>query len=147
VFLGARPGRALVAHVLFPSLVVSASVAVSAVVVALAAGLSGNGVAAALALVVTSAAVVCCAGMSARRGGRLPHDVLITAVSSDPSGGGLVLLGWLLLWPAVAVIVVYVPVRAIGVHSTVAHVVVSVGLGLAAVAAALLAQQRDPPDV
>jgi len=42
---------------------------------------------------------------------------------------------------------VYVPVRAISVHSTVAHVVVSVGLGLAAVAAALLAQQRDPPDV
>ena len=147
VFLGARPGRALVAHVLFPSLVVSASVAVSAIVVALAAGLSGSGVAAALALVVTSAAVVCCAGMSARRGGRLPHDVLITAVSSDPSGGGLVLLGWLLLWPAVAVAVVYVPVRAISVHSTVAHVVVSVGLGLAAVAAALLAQQRDPPDV
>jgi hypothetical protein len=146
VFLGARPGRALVAHVLLPSLVVSASVAVSAVVVAVFGGLSANGVAAALALVVTSAAVVCCAGMSARRGGRLPHDVLISAVGTDPSGGGLVLLGWLLLWPAVAVAVVYVPVRAIRVHSTVAHAAVSVGVGVAAVAAALLAQQRDPAD-
>jgi hypothetical protein len=147
VFLGTRPGRALVAHVLVPSLVVSASVAVSAVVVGLAAGLSGSGVAAALALVVTSAAVVSCAGMSARRGGRLPHDVLISAVGTDPSGGGLVLLGWLLLWPAVAVAVVYIPVRAISVHSTLAHVAVSVGLGVVAVAGALLAQQRDPPDV
>jgi hypothetical protein len=147
VFLGARPGRALVAHVLLPSLVVSASVVVSAVVVALAAGLSGSGVAAALALVVTSAAVVCCAGMSARRGGRLPHDLLITAVSSDPSGGGLVLLGWLLLWPAVAVAVVYVPVRAISVHSTVAHAAVSVGVGVVVAVGALRVQQRDPPGV
>jgi len=73
--------------------------------------------------------------------------VLISAVGTDPSGGGLVLLGWLLLWPAVAVAVVYIPVRAISVHSTLAHVAVSVGLGVVAVAGALLAQQRDPSDV
>lgn len=144
VFLGVRPGRAMLAHTVVPSLVVFGSVAVCAVVLALTGQLAGDELPAALALVSAATAVVGCAGMSARRGGRLPPQVLVSAVTSDPSGGGLVLLGWLLLWPAVAAAIVYVPVRAITVHSPAGHAVVSVAIGLIAVAVTASLQWRDP---
>ncbi|HJS94053.1 MAG TPA: hypothetical protein VJ741_07300, partial [Solirubrobacteraceae bacterium] len=124
--------------------VVFCSVALSSVVLALAGGLAGDELPAALALVAGAPAVVGCAGMSARRGGRLPQEVLAAAVTTDPSGGGLVLLGWLLFWPAVASAIVYVPVRAITVGSPVGHAVVSAGIGLVAVVFTALLQWRDP---
>ncbi|HET6864995.1 MAG TPA: hypothetical protein VFH80_03695 [Solirubrobacteraceae bacterium] len=144
VFLGVRPGRALLAHTVLPALVVFCSVAVCAVVLALTGQLVGSELPVALALVAAAPAVVGCAGMSPRRGGRLPQEVLISAVTTDPSGGGLVLLGWLLFWPAVATAIVYVPVRAITVRSPVAHSVVSVGIGLLALAVVASLQWRDP---
>jgi hypothetical protein len=127
-----------------PALVVFCSVAVCAVVLALAGVLAADELPAALALVSGAPAVVGCAGMSARRGGRLPQGVLAAAVTTDPSGGGLVLLGWLLLWPAAASAIVYVPVRAITMGSMVGHAVVSAGIGLAAVVVMALLQWRDP---
>jgi len=144
VFLGVRPGRALLAHTVLPMLVVFCSVALCAVGLAVAGRLAGGELPAALAVAAAAPAVVGCAGMSARRGGRLPQEVLFSAVTSDPSGGGLTLLGWLLLWPAVACAIVYVPVRAITVHSPGGHAVVSVGIGLLAVAVLGLLQRRDP---
>jgi hypothetical protein len=146
VFLGIRAGRALLAHTALPALVTFCSVALCTIVLALAGQLAGDELPAALALVAGVPAVVGCAGMSARRGGRLPHEVLVAAVTTDPSGGGLVLLGWLLLWPAVAGAIVYVPVRAISVRSPAAHAAVSAGLALLAVAVMASLQRRDPPD-
>jgi hypothetical protein len=145
VFLGARTGRALLAHALFPALVVVCSVGLCAVVLG-AAGLLGAGdLTAALVLVVTAPAVTCCAGMSARRGGRLPTDVLFAAVTSDPSGGGLVLLGWLLAWPALAIAIVYVPVHVVDAGGAeVARSLVSVAVGLVGVGVAGLVLARDP---
>lgn len=144
VFLGVRGGRALLAHWVAPALVVFGSVALCTVVLALAGQLAGHELPAALAVVAGAPAVVGCAGMSARRGGRLPHEVLAAAVTSDPSGGGLVLLGWLLLWPAVAAAIVYVPARAITMRSAAGHAVVSAGIGLVAVVVMALLQRRDP---
>ncbi len=146
VFLGARPGRALLAHTVLPAIVVGSAVALCAAVLALAGALAGGSLPAALALVATAPAVTCCAGLSARRGGRLPQELLITAIGSDPSGGGLVLLGWLALWPGVAAAIVYIPVRAIHTRAAAGHVIVSVGLGLAALAVTALMQWRDPAD-
>ena len=144
VFLGARPGRALLAHTVFPACVVALSVAVCAVALALAGRLGSGDLTAALVLVVTAPAVTCCAGLSARRGGRLPNEVLILAVTSDPSGGGLVLLAWLLIWPAVAAAIVFVPVHAIRLASPVAGTVVSVAVGVLAAVVAALVSSRDP---
>jgi hypothetical protein len=144
VFLGVRPGRALLAHAALPSVVAFGSVAVCAIVLALTGVLAGSELPAALGVVCGAPAVVGCAGMSARRGGRLPQEVLAAAVTTDPSGGGLVLLGWLLFWPAVASAIVYVPVRAITVHSPVGHAVVSAGIGVVAVVFTAFLQWRDP---
>ena len=154
VFLGIRTGRALMAHMLVPSVVVCFCVAVCAVGLALADVVAGGGVlargepAAALALVCVSPAVVCCAGMSARRRGQLPQELLATAIVSDPSGGGLVLLGWLLLWPAVAAAVVFVPIKAValGVRPGAVAAVVAVAVAAMVVAVAMLAQRRDPAE-
>ncbi|MGN6867799.1 MAG: ATP-binding cassette domain-containing protein [Solirubrobacteraceae bacterium] len=129
---------------LLPALVVFGSVAVCAVVLAPTGQLAGDELPAALALVCGAPAVVGCAGMSARRGGRLPPEVLVSAVTSDPSGGGLTLLGWLLFWPAVASAIVYVPVRAITVGSLAGHAVVSAGIGLVAVVVMASLQLREP---
>jgi hypothetical protein len=71
-------------------------------------------VAAVIDLVLAGPAIVGCAAMSARRGGRLPQEVLVTAMSTDPSGGGAVLLGWLLMWPAAAAALVALPLGGAG---------------------------------
>ena len=146
VFLGARPGRVLLAHTVFPSFVIGGSLAVCAVALALAGQLGGGDLTAAIVLVVTAPAVTCCAAMSARRGGRLPEDVLIAAVTSDPSGGGVVLTAWLALWPAVAAAIVFVPVRAIHMRSAALGVLVSAAFGVAAAVVAGIAVSRDPRD-
>ena len=51
-------------------------------------------------------AVVGCALQSARRGGRVPLQVLVAA-TADPSGGGA-LISWFALWPGLAVAAVTV---------------------------------------
>ena len=45
-----------------------------------------------------------CAAMSARRGGRVPQTLLVTALAADPTGGGTAVAGWFAWWPCVAVI-------------------------------------------
>ena len=42
--------------------------------------------------------------MSARRGGRVPQTLLVTALAADPTGGGAAIAGWLVWWPSVAVV-------------------------------------------
>jgi hypothetical protein len=146
VFLGIRAGRALMAHMVVPAVVVFVSVAVCALGLAVAGVLGGGEPAAALVLVFVSPAVVCCAGVSARRRGQLPQELLATAIISDPSGGGLVLLGWLLVWPAVAAAVVYVPIKvvALHVHPGAVAAVVAVAVGVVMATVAMLAQRVDP---
>ena len=109
VFLGTRPGRAYLAHAALPAVFVSIVLAVTAVVLALSGALAEHGGAGVIDIVVAAPAIVGCAALSARRGGRIPQEMLLTAMSSDPSGGGAVLLGWLLLWPALAAALVVLP--------------------------------------
>lgn len=70
------------------------------------AALAGHPDAAVALIAVTVApALTLCAAMSARRGGRLPQSVLVTALASDPSGGGIAMISWLTWWPSAAVVV------------------------------------------
>lgn len=115
LFLAARPGRAYVAHAVVPAVLVVIVLAVTAAVLSLSGALAGYGAAAPVDLIVAGPAVVGCAAMSARRGGRLSQEMLMTAMGSDPSGGGLFLLGWLVMWPAVAAALVALPLA--GAHA------------------------------
>ncbi len=114
VFLGTRPGRAYVAHVILPVVLVVAAIALTIAGLAVGAALSHHAAPAAIDLLLAGPAIVGCAAMAARRGGRLPHEVLMTAVTTDPSGGGVVLLGWLLVWPAAAAALVVLPLASAG---------------------------------
>jgi hypothetical protein len=114
VFLGTRPGRAYVAHVILPVVLVVAAIALTVAGLAVGAALSHHAAPAAIDLLLAGPAIVGCAAMAARRGGRLPHEVLMTAVTTDPSGGGVVLLGWLLVWPAAAAALVVLPLASAG---------------------------------
>lgn len=103
--LGLRLERALPAHLVLPALIVAVIAAATAGVLAVAGQLPRNGALAGVVAVAAAVAIACCAGMSARRGGRMPHEILFMATTSDPSGGGFVIIAWLVAWPAAAVIV------------------------------------------
>jgi hypothetical protein len=88
--------------------------------------------AALLALAVTP--MLClCAGMSARREGRLPPSVLVTAVAADPSGGASFLSAWLALWPTTAATLGAVPIILL------AHGAAAAAAGWTVIATAALA--------
>lgn len=101
-----RPfGRVLLSHVPVPVAVVGAAAALAVVPCAITGVIVGQPGAVAAVALVTLPTVALCAAMSARRGGRIPLSVLFFATGSDPAGGGLVMLGWLLAWPATAAVV------------------------------------------
>jgi hypothetical protein len=141
VFLAARPGRAYVAHAVLPAVLSGVVAAVTAAVLGICGALAGHGAAAAFVVVLGAPAITVCAAMSARRGGRIPQEVLMTAMSTDPSGGGLVLLGWLVMWPALAAGLLALPLGAATAahHASPAWVVTEV----AVTAALLVALGRD----
>jgi hypothetical protein len=74
--------------------------------------------------------------MSARRGGRIPLSVMTNAVASDPTGGAGAILGWLALWPTVAIVLAAPPmlfVAASGAGALVPAVLwVTAGTGIVA---------------
>jgi hypothetical protein len=100
-----RPfGRVLVDHVAVPIAVVVLAGALAIVPCALTGVIAGRPAAVALVALITLPTVALCAAMSARRGGRMPLSVLFFATGSDPAGGGIVMLGWLIAWPAAAAV-------------------------------------------
>ena len=101
ILLRPRIGRILLEHAIVPASVTVCGAALG-VSVAIMDGHPGAAVAA-VAVVVAPVSTLC-AAMSARRGGRLPQSVLVTALASDPSGGGVAVVSWLTWWPSVAVI-------------------------------------------
>ncbi len=98
-----RPfGSVLLSHVAVPLAIVAAAAGMTVVPCALTHVITARpGPLAVLALITLPTASLC-AALSARRGGRMPLSVLFFASGPDPSGGGIVILGWLLLWPATA---------------------------------------------
>jgi hypothetical protein len=118
VFLGTRPGRAYAAHLIVPAVLMVTAIALTLAGLALGMALHGRAGGPAVDLLVAGPAVVGCAAMSARRGGRLPQEVLMTAMATDPSGGGAILLAWLLLWPAAAAALVALPLAGAGTGQT-----------------------------
>jgi hypothetical protein len=99
-----RPfGRVLLSHVVVALLLVTLADALTAVPCAVAHVIVARPGELVLLLLLTLPTVALCAALSARRGGRMPLEVLFFASSGpDPSGGGLVVLAWLLAWPAMA---------------------------------------------
>ena len=92
VLLRPRLGRVLLAHSLLPVIVTTAAAVIAVAGCAILGALPVHGAGAVLAAVAVPAVLTWCAAMSARRGGRLPHTVLVTAVAVDPSGGGIAIL-------------------------------------------------------
>ena len=142
VLLRPRLGLVVRAHVLVPALLVSMAAALGAAGCALAGGLPDDGAAAALLAVAVAPVLTGCAGMSARRGGRLPTTVFSTAVATDPGGGAGALAMWFALWPVTAAVAGTVPLLLVTRAGAVA---VAVVWTLAAGVALALALVMDPP--
>ena len=87
--------------------------------------------------------LTCCAAMSARRRGRLPQSLLVAAIGSDPSGGGIVITAWLAFWPTLAATLGSIPVLLI-THSGLRAAPVAAGLTVVATAGLAYTVDRDP---
>jgi hypothetical protein len=99
VLLRPRLGRVLAAHTYLPGAVVVGATAVAAAACA-ASGAAGP--AESVVAVAVAPVLLLCAARAARRGGRVPTTVFVTAVAGDPSGGAGALLAWFALWPTIA---------------------------------------------
>jgi hypothetical protein len=100
-------GRIILEHTLVPAAVTAAGATLGVAGVALAGGAS---VATALVAVALAPLLTLCAAMSARRGGRLPQSLLVTAMAADPTGGASTVLTWIAWWPCTAVVLAASPV-------------------------------------
>jgi hypothetical protein len=122
-----------------PAAVTAAGTTTGVAVVALAGGASP---ATAFVAVALAPLLTLCAAMSARRGGRLPQSLLVTAIAADPTGGGSTVLTWLAWWPAMAVVLGAPPVLLAENGAIV------LGVAWIAIAAGVLAwlARREPPD-
>ena len=143
VLLRPRLGRVLLAHSLLPVIVTTAAAVIAVTGCAILGALPVHGAGAVLAAVTVPAVLTWCAAMSARRGGRLPHTVLVTAVAVDPSGGGIAILSWLTYWPTVAVLLGGVPIILISTSGAGAAPI-AVAWTLIATAALVFMLARDP---
>ena len=104
-----RPfGRILLGHIAVPIAVMAVGAAVAAIGLTVAGALPARGGALAAVAIAVVPMIVLCAGLSARRGGRVPVSVLAMGSAGDPSGGGIV-VAWLLAWPAAAMVLGAVP--------------------------------------
>lgn len=101
-----RPfGRVLLSHVVVALAWVAIVTAIVAIPCALTHSIVARPGALAVLAVLTLPTVALCAALSARRGGRMPLSVLFFASSgADPSGGGLIVVAWLVAWPAAAAV-------------------------------------------
>lgn len=131
-------GRVLLAHALLPAVVVSLVAAAAAAGCAAAGALPAHGAELAVLAVAMAPTATLCAALSARRGGRLSHGVLSTAASGDPSGGGALVLAWLVAWPAAAAALGGVPAILVARAGATA-LALAVALIAPAVLAAILA--------
>jgi hypothetical protein len=109
VLLGMTNGRAAAAHAIVPLAAFAVAGALATAGVAIAGALPPAGGAAAAIALLAAPAICGFAILSARRGGRLPRELLLSASMSDPSGGGLLLIAWLVAWPAAAAATLALP--------------------------------------
>ena len=107
VLLRAPIGRIILEHTLVPAAVTAAGAALGVAGAALAGGASAP---TALVAVALAPLLTLCAAMSARRGGRLPQSLLVTAMAADPTGGASTVLTRIAWWPATTVALGTVPV-------------------------------------
>ena len=121
-----------------------AAVGLAGPVCAVAGGLGVNGAAAVAVALGAAPVVTCCAAMAARRGGRLPESVFAGAAATDPSGGGLTVIAWLAIWPALAAALGAAPLLVVA-HGEASSGLVAAGatLAVAMVLAGVLAGDPD----
>ncbi len=114
ILLPDRWGAILFAHTMLPAVLLALGVALGlAVCLAASAVAAPGGALAACALLGVPVATLA-AALSARRGGRLPTSVLSFATSSDTAGtGGLLVVGWLLMWPLIGALGAGLPVALV----------------------------------
>jgi hypothetical protein len=113
VLLRAPIGKVLVQHAIVPLLVVLVGALVAVAGCAAAGALPEHGGAAAALAVLATPTITLCAALSSRRGGRLPPSLLaVTYGDSSGMSAGLV-LGWIVLWPLLAVAASAVPIAIV----------------------------------
>jgi hypothetical protein len=116
VLLRAPMGRVLAQHALVPALVVLLAALAAVAGCALAGGLPRHGAAAALLAVLATPAITLCAALSSRRGGQIPATVMAVTYTDTSGMTGLLVMGWIVIWPLLAVLLGTIPVSLVAAH-------------------------------
>jgi len=106
ILLHPRSGRVLLEHSIIAAVVTAIGAAVGAAVAVI---LGHSSAVVAVIAITVAPLLTLCAAMSARRGGRVPQTLLVTAIAADPTGGGTAVAGWFAWWPSIAVVIGVVP--------------------------------------
>lgn len=135
-------GFVLLSHAIVPAAVLAVTAALVAIPCALAGVAPEQAGAVALVAVVAVPAITLCAALSARRGGQLPVSVLFAAGGADPTGGGIVIVAWVVAWPAAAAVIGGGTLR-LAAHAGSAVTAVVAAVAAAAALALTLRATRD----
>jgi hypothetical protein len=146
ILLRAPLGRTLLRHAQLPGAVVLAAAAVAAAGCAVAGALPPHGGAAVLVVLAGTPAITLCAGLSSRRGGRMPSSVMAVAATDTSGMGGAIVLAWIAAWPVLGVVLGTAPVRSVVRHGSegAPQLVVLLVVASVALAAGLRAERLAP---
>ncbi|MEA2178963.1 MAG: hypothetical protein QOG77_2260 [Solirubrobacteraceae bacterium] len=118
VLLRAPMGRVLVQHAFVPSLVVLAGGLLAVIGCAVAGELPAHAGPIAFLALLATVSVTLCAALNGRRGGQVPSSLMAVTYGDTSGMSGLVLVLWLVAFPALAIALAAIPLSLVAHHGT-----------------------------
>jgi hypothetical protein len=118
VLLRAPMGRVLVQHAVIPCLVVLAGALLAVLGCAVAGELPAHAGPIAFLALLATVSVTLCAALNGRRGGQVPSSLMAVTYGDTTGMSGLVLVLWLVAFPAVAIALTAIPVSLVAHHGS-----------------------------
>jgi hypothetical protein len=134
VLLRDSMGQVLAKHAFVPTVLAFAAALLAVAGVAVAGALPSHGGTVAALLVLATIPIALCAALSSRRGGQLSDSVMSFAATDQSGFGGIIVIAWIMAFPALAVALGTLAVAVPAAHGTKAVPQLAIGLAIAAFA-------------
>jgi len=134
VLLREPMGRVIARHAAVPAALTLVCTLIAVAGVAIAGALPDHGGAVAALLVLASVPIALCAALSSRRGGQLSDSVMSFAATDQSGFGGVIIIAWIIVFPALAVALGTLAVAVPAAHGTKAVPQLAIALVIAAYA-------------
>jgi hypothetical protein len=118
VLLRAPMGRVLVQHAFVPCLVVLAGALLAVIGCAAAGELPAHAGPIAFLALLATVSITLCAALNGRRGGQMPSSLMAVTYGDSTGMSGLILVLWIVAFPALAVALAAIPVSLVAHHGS-----------------------------